>query len=383
MEIHVKNRAVEAFCYGVLVSAQHVLTSHECLWTRKQFLGRQPEAKFPYLPNQPSINFKSNWQSNWAGFQDQYALALFELSQPLPTASNFTPICLPRLLSEEEVQSASAKLNPSEDEDCNDDSSESRVPGLASVEETEAGQFFLEGLRANTCPTLGQVLYLPVQSSRRWLEAALIEDSIHPFNDLVNGLCPHVTRWTEMEAEKLSCYKPFSLPGRISGLSKVKCDSWRLFESSKRPADHVQVQCNEAEDDGEILTLALSQISCRVVDCHLQAASIEEEAQWIPLSGLGQQDCTQTEEEVRGCGSSTLSDSITTEEIAEEADTTLSPFFGTRSSAIVFNEASSEEAASASASSTTLPSCKLFIDASKLISLVLREAEADLVDEVR
>lgn len=372
MEIHVKNRAVEAFCYGVLVSAQHVLTSHECLWTRKQFLGRQPEAKFPYLPNQPSINFKSNWQSNWAGSQDQYALALFELSQPLPTASNFTPICLPRLLSEED-ESSSAKLNPSTaegEEDCND--SESRVPGLASVEETEAGQFFLEGLRANTCPTLGQVLYSPVQSSRRWLEAALIEDSTHPFNDLVNGLCPHVTRW---EMEEKSCYKPFSLPGRISGLSKLKCDSWRLFETSKRPdAEDVQVRCNEAEDDGEILTLALSQISCRVVDCLLpsvEAASEAAEAQWIPLSGLGR-DCMKTEEEVRGCGSGTLSDSITTEEIAE-ADTTLSPFFGTRSSAIVFNEdeASSENEAAA-ASSTTLPSCKLFIHASKLISLVLR-----------
>ena len=96
VEIHVKNRAVEAFCYGVLVSPQHVLTTHECLWTRKQSLGRQPEAKFPHLPNQPSINFKSNWQSNWAGGQDQYALAVFELERPL-TASNFTPLCLPQV----------------------------------------------------------------------------------------------------------------------------------------------------------------------------------------------------------------------------------------------------------------------------------------------
>ena len=174
--------------------------------------------------------------------------------------------------------------------------------------------------------------------------------------------------------EEKSCYKPFSLPGRISGLSKLKCDSWRLFETSKRPdAEDVQVRCNEAEDDGEILTLALSQISCRVVDCLLpsvEAASEAAEAQWIPLSGLGR-DCMKTEEEVRGCGSGTLSDSITTEEIAE-ADTTLSPFFGTRSSAIVFNEDEASSENEAAASSTTLPSCKLFIHASKLISLVLR-----------
>ena len=95
------------------------------------------------------------------------------------------------------------------------------------------GRFYLRGLRANTCPSLGQVLYLPLQSSLRWLEAALIEESSqatrYPFNDLVNDLCPHVTRW-EIE----SCYKPASLPGRISGLSKVKCDSWRLFKSTAK-----------------------------------------------------------------------------------------------------------------------------------------------------
>ena len=98
----------------------------------------------------------------------------------------------------------------------------------------------MRGLRANTCPSLGEVLYLPLQSSLRWLEAALIEESSqatrYPFNDLVNGLCPHVTRW-EIE----SCYKPGSLPGRIVGLSKVKCDSWRLFRSNAAAKNEIEV----------------------------------------------------------------------------------------------------------------------------------------------
>ena len=106
------------------------------------------------------------------------------------------------------------------------------LTGLAYTELIE-GRFYLRGLRANTCPGLGQILFLPLQSSLRWLEAALIAESSeatrYPFNDLVNGLCPHVTRW-EIE----SCYKPASLPGRVSGLSKVKCDSWRLFKSTAK-----------------------------------------------------------------------------------------------------------------------------------------------------
>ena len=354
MEIHVKNKAVEAFCYGVMVSSQHVLTTSECEWVHKQFLGRQPEAKFPYLPNQPSINFKSNWQSNWAGSQDQYALALYELERPLTSSSNFTPICLPNLAKSEEDFQSESQLNPSaaaDEENCTQ--SEARIPGFPAIEEID-GRFFLEGLRANTCPSLDEVLYLSILSSRRWLEAALMEDSkaTHPFNDLVNGLCPHVTRW---EIEK-SCYKAGSLPGRISGLSKVKCGSWRLFQTS---SNSVQVQCDEAEEsnDGEIVTLALSQISCRVVDCHLPGeAAAAVEAEWIPLSGLG--DCMKTEEEVRGCGSTSDSFTTSTEEEQEEDETTLSPFFGTRS-AIVFNDASASSYSSTLQSSKAFHSCKL------------------------
>ena len=137
VEIHVKNRAVETFCYGVLVSNQHVLTSHECLWTRKQFLGTQPVAKFPNLGSeQPSINFKSDWQSNWAGSQDkQYGLALFELERPLTetASSNFTPICLPASSAAvpiEDQEATNCQLCPveiEEGEDCID--AEARIPG--------------------------------------------------------------------------------------------------------------------------------------------------------------------------------------------------------------------------------------------------------------
>ena len=141
MEIHVKNRAVEAFCYGVLVSPQHVLTSHECLWTRKQFLGSQPLAKFPNLSQQPSINFKPDWQSNWAGSQDKPGLALFELEQPLRTASsNFTPICLPPPpVSLEDTEGTNCQLCPMETEDgqdCKD--AQARIPGyLLKVYQTD------------------------------------------------------------------------------------------------------------------------------------------------------------------------------------------------------------------------------------------------------
>ena len=51
VEIHVKNKAINTFCYGVLISEEHVLTSSECEWTRKSDFGRLPIAKFPQIDN--------------------------------------------------------------------------------------------------------------------------------------------------------------------------------------------------------------------------------------------------------------------------------------------------------------------------------------------
>ena len=51
VEIHVKNKAVDTFCYGVLISEEHVLTSSECEWTSKSDFGRVPVAKFPEIFN--------------------------------------------------------------------------------------------------------------------------------------------------------------------------------------------------------------------------------------------------------------------------------------------------------------------------------------------
>ena len=113
------------------------------------------------------------------------------------------------------------------------------------------------------------------------------------------------------------------------------------------------------EGDGEILTLSLSQVSCRVVDCSKDEATDEAEAGWIPLSRLG--DCMETTiEAVGGCD---RPENYTTQEVEDLPDTTLSPFFGTRS-AIVFNEAAVVEEAAETAfedfPASTLQSSELF-----------------------
>ena len=51
VKIGVRNKSIRKFCYGVLISETHVLTSLECKWTAKSDFGLHPVAKFPGIRN--------------------------------------------------------------------------------------------------------------------------------------------------------------------------------------------------------------------------------------------------------------------------------------------------------------------------------------------
>ena len=83
------------------------------------------------------------------------------------------------------------------------------------------GKYYLEGIRANTCQKLGKVTYIEVNAYRQWVGAAILDnETSRTVERVVNGLCPLVRKIAP--GDKFStCEKLESLPGVVTGTSKV------------------------------------------------------------------------------------------------------------------------------------------------------------------
>ena len=117
-----------------------------------------------------------------------------------------------------------------------------RIPGFPIVSQTDGnGKYYLEGIRANTCQKLGKVTYIEVNAYRQWVGAAMLDkEPSRTFELAVNGLCPLVRKIAP--GDKFStCEKLESLPGVVTGTSKVNWKNGNVHPRLLRPLGFIYV----------------------------------------------------------------------------------------------------------------------------------------------
>ncbi len=199
------------FCYGVLISDTHVLTSLECEWLLKSDLGSVPRIE---LANEQLLTPKYNFQKSLPQGPLKAGLMTFELRESVK-AYNLSHICPPDELEKVTEEKESSWPLVALEQGC--EGEDSRIPGKPETE-LKNGRVYLRGIRANACSELnGKMAFIDVMAFARWIKVSLIQGRNVKETAIVNGICPLV----RTSQNVLSCPEGITLPGFVKVNSKV------------------------------------------------------------------------------------------------------------------------------------------------------------------
>lgn len=284
--VEIGPRRSSSFCYGVLVSERHILTSRDC---QKMAIHSELQATLRSrrlrLPVESNISLPSP--------TDEGSVAIFTLTEPLDlVTTGVRPICLrsklERIFTVEDhcldlpvLSKASPHLfcleAASNKDKCAGDDEPLR-PGFPLYGIEKSGAYVLLGLGiANTCQRWDRPVYANVTAQTDWVLNQV--ESFYKVEHWVNNLCPIAGN----DTVGLYCVQRGQFPGVITTTTRARCSAWEVDDRASFVGKDVVLKC--AHKDYTI-KLDRSKVKCLLDNCELA------EKAYIPLDQL-QNECTE------------------------------------------------------------------------------------------